>query len=78
MSTVNFATMSDMEFVQLVHSLYNVRGNGVSTEVRTITNVYGDKYTASVEIADNGELCNGVIMNWRGEDVTVWLASSQF
>jgi hypothetical protein len=78
MATINLTTLTDRQFVELTHSVANVNGNGVYIERRTLTDVYGNKYTAMIELADNGDLCNGVITRKDGTECTAWVATSLF
>jgi hypothetical protein len=72
MKSINFQTITDTEFIQLAKDLYDVWRNEVGVvAVRTITKSNGERYTASISIADTLELCGGLIQDWRGNDVTV-------
>ena len=70
-----FNGKTDQEVIEIVRGLHNPElllseSTSDAVALRTLTNAWGDTYTAVADVAEDGALSNGRILDWRGHDVT--------
>ena len=70
-----FDGKTDQEVIEIVRGLHNPElllseSKSDAVAVRHLTDVWGDRYTAMADVAEDGALSNGRIFDWRGFDVT--------